>query len=279
MQCMIIEALETSCHITNLTSQLSCNGIYNNAINFLNQSQQLITLHRQGKGLSPMGWLLANNDFNFVAQHTQPNSMMSCHEGQLTIQPSINIVCQYHTNLTVPPAPFDHFKVLEKLLLVLPKTTLTGLYGALCNYQQTILLEDNCELIETFSQWLNGEQINWESYIGKGPGLTPSSDDMLTGMLFVAYACYKEKIQSLVPFFKGTPDLSLLTTSVSKNYLYYASQGIFSSYLIKLANQLANNEVSLHTLFELLDVGHHSGADTLLGIILGCHAIKNSYCA
>lgn len=279
MQCMIIEALETSCHITNLTSQLSCNGIFKNALNFLNQSQQLITLHRQGKGLSPMGWLLANDDFNLVMQHIQPNSVISSYEGQLVIAPSIHIVCKHCTNLTVSSIPFDHLKALENLLLVLPQTILTGLYGSLCHYQQSIMLEDNQNLIKVFSQWLNGEQTNWETYIGRGPGLTPSSDDMLTGMLFVAYACYKEKTKSLVPFFEGTPDLSLLTTSVSKNYLHYASQGIFSSYLIKLANQLANNEVCLHTLFELLDVGHHSGADTMLGIVLGYHAIKNTYCA
>lgn len=274
---MKIEALERSYHITNLTSQFICNGIYNNALNFLNTSQQLITLHRHGKGLSPMGWVLTDNDFDLIAQSIQPNSMISSKQDELLISPSIKVISQNSTNLSTPYIPISQLRILENLLRVLPQSALTGLYGALSNYQQIIQMDDNHKLINDFSLWLNGEQINWEKYIGKGPGLTPSSDDMLTGMLFTAHACYKEKVQSLSPFFKHTPDLSLLTTSVSKNYLSYAAQGIFSSYLITLANQLINNDLSVHKLFELLTVGHHSGADTLLGIGLGYKAIRKSY--
>lgn len=270
---MKIEALECSYHITNLDSKLACNGIYNNALNFLDQSQQLITIHRQGKGLSPMGWVLADHDFNLIMQHIQPNSIVNSHAGQLSILPSINIVCQYHTDLTVPAVPFSHLKTLRNLLAILPRHLMTGLYGPLVEYQKTMALEEVHQLMDSFNQWLNGDAINWENHIGRGPGLTPSSDDMLTGMLFTAYACSKEKLETTIPFFENTPDLSLLTTSVSANYLHYASQGIFSSHLIKLANQLANNDVSLHTLFELLAVGHHSGVDTLLGIMLGYQSI------
>lgn len=263
-----------STQVINYNESFICNGCFANAINFTNHNNQLITLHREGKGLSPMGWLLTAQDFDHVARFIQPQTLISCQPNVLTLSPELSLVANNLTDLSLPKVATDQLLKITRLLPIVSKESSTGLYGALHDYKNIIKLKELQVLVNYFSLWLEGQAIDWQHYIGKGPGLTPSSDDMLVGMLFVAQACQPEKIASLTPFFNITPDLSTLTTSVSQNYLQFASRGFFSSYLQNLANKLANNEDILRDIFELLTVGHHSGADTLLGIELGLCAIN-----
>ncbi|MEX5486790.1 DUF2877 domain-containing protein [Proteus mirabilis] len=114
---------------------------------------------------------------------------------------------------------------------------------------------------------MSGKAVNWAMFIGKGPGLTPSSDDMLVGMLFAHYLAQPEK--SIEHFFNETPPLSSLTTIVSQHYLEYATRGIFSTYLIQLGKKIKNKEIIFKDMLEILSIGHHSGADTLLGLWIG----------
>ncbi len=55
---MDIIALAGSRHVTQDYGALRCVGSFNNAINFLTENARLLTLHRAGSGLSPMGWQL-----------------------------------------------------------------------------------------------------------------------------------------------------------------------------------------------------------------------------
>lgn len=63
---MDIIALAGSCHATQDYGALRCVGSFNNAINFLTERARLLTLHRAGSGLSPMGWQLGARDFDRV---------------------------------------------------------------------------------------------------------------------------------------------------------------------------------------------------------------------
>lgn len=63
---MDIIALAGSRHATQDYGALRCVGSFNNAINFLTESARLLTLHRAGSGLSPMGWQLGARDFDRV---------------------------------------------------------------------------------------------------------------------------------------------------------------------------------------------------------------------
>lgn len=273
---MIIKALAVSSHIINYKDSFICNGCFANAINFINGNNQIITLHREGKGLSPMGWVLAAQDFDCVADFIRPQASIMSLGDVLVLSSELKLVANNITHLSLPQLSITQLLKITHLLPIISKKTSTGLYGALYDFKNIIKLDELQDLISRFSQWLAGQSIDWQYDIGKGPGLTPSSDDVLVGMLFVAYAYHAEKILSLPPFFGITPDLSNLTTSVSQNYLQYASRGIFSSYLNNLANKLANNDSILTETFELLTVGHHSGADTLLGIELGLCAINQN---
>ncbi|RTF41479.1 DUF2877 domain-containing protein, partial [Serratia marcescens] len=63
---MDIIALAGSRHATQDYGALRCVGSFNNAINFLTENARLLTLHRAGSGLSPMGWQLGTRDFDRV---------------------------------------------------------------------------------------------------------------------------------------------------------------------------------------------------------------------
>ncbi|HGY5781798.1 TPA: DUF2877 domain-containing protein, partial [Serratia marcescens] len=63
---MDIIALAGSRHATQDYGALRCVGSFNNAINFLTESARMLTLHRAGSGLSPMGWQLGARDFDRV---------------------------------------------------------------------------------------------------------------------------------------------------------------------------------------------------------------------
>ncbi len=63
---MDIIALAGSRHVTQDYGALRCVGSFNNAINFLTENARLLTLHRAGSGLSPMGWQLGARDFDRV---------------------------------------------------------------------------------------------------------------------------------------------------------------------------------------------------------------------
>ena len=104
---------------------------------------------------------------------------------------------------------------------------------------------------------------------GQGPGLTPSNDDTLLGLLLSAHLDSRIQVTGLAPFFAQTPPLDALTTLVSAHYLRYAEQGVFATPLHALAQGMRAPEEVSAAVAAVLSLGHFSGADTLLGVWLG----------
>ncbi len=63
---MIMQALSVSAHLPKETGILNCVGRFNHALNFVTPSGELLTLHRYGRGLSPMGWMVSDTDFQAI---------------------------------------------------------------------------------------------------------------------------------------------------------------------------------------------------------------------
>lgn len=110
--------------------------------------------------------------------------------------------------------------------------------------------------------------------LGRGKGLTPSGDDHVVGLLALQASfrpfslTFNQAVYELV-------NAESITTDVSKEYLFYAAQGKFSSSVINLLNQLAKSQtVYQNELDELLKTGHSSGVDTAFGLLLGLLAIR-----
>lgn len=62
----------------------------------------------------------------------------------------------------------------------------TGLFGPLAMAASDPLPAELRQFRHCFQAALNGVKTDWRHWLGKGPGLTPSHDDTLSGMLLAA---------------------------------------------------------------------------------------------
>ncbi len=114
--------------------------------------------------------------------------------------------------------------------------------------------------------------------IGLGPGLTPSGDDFLVGYLaglWSTAANSSSRTQFLAALDAEISETARNTNEISCAYLRSAAKGHVSEPIAKLAQQLnqANNIGNVRAATQAaLQVGHTSGADGVLGLLLGCLA-------
>lgn len=103
----------------------------------------------------------------------------------------------------------------------------------------------------------------YNSLIGMGLGLTPSGDDFIAGVLAYEFATRKKIITENLDFIN--------TNHISREFLKYATKGIFSEDILKLLN----NKIDF--VEEILKSGHTSGADTLFGIYYAARISDNHF--
>ena len=112
--------------------------------------------------------------------------------------------------------------------------------------------------------------------IGLGPGLTPSGDDFLVGYLAGLWATAgnrPSRTQFLAALDAEISEAARYTNEISCAYLRAAVKGHVSEPIATLAQQLreTNDMRSVEaTTQAALQVGHTSGADGVLGLLLGC---------
>lgn len=114
--------------------------------------------------------------------------------------------------------------------------------------------------------------------IGLGPGLTPSGDDFLVGYLAGLWSTAGDspsRMQFLAALKTEICAIARNTNEISCAYLRSAAKGHVAEPIAKLAQQLkqANDMRSVRVATQAaLQVGHTSGADGVLGLLLGCLA-------
>lgn len=120
----------------------------------------------------------------------------------------------------------------------------------------------------------------FDYWIGRGTGLTPSGDDILTG-LCAAFAALKQQndlnwIENLASYMNQYGGER--TTAVSVAYLTYAAKREFHSHLIQVMESLVQPDGRQlpATLDEMKKMGHTSGTDTLIGVLTGVGAVLYS---
>ena len=102
--------------------------------------------------------------------------------------------------------------------------------------------------------------------LGLGPGLTPSGDDFLGGMLIALYVCGKKSFQKQL--FTQVKSLLNSTGPVSRAHLKAAALGEGSHSLHQVLNMLLEgNETQLEPGIDAINqIGHTSGWDALAGV-------------
>ncbi|WP_339227088.1 DUF2877 domain-containing protein [Oceanobacillus sp. FSL K6-2867] len=124
---------------------------------------------------------------------------------------------------------------------------------------------------------VNGQGLDdvkkvFDYWIGRGLGLTPSGDDLLTGIcasLSILHGTSNHFHLLLRDYVKQYG--LQRTTQVGYEYLFYAAQHEYHSHLVQLCSALLTQQESeLSTVLEeMRAIGHTSGTDTIIGVLLG----------
>jgi len=111
--------------------------------------------------------------------------------------------------------------------------------------------------------------------VGLGPGLTPSSDDMLAGLVLLCVLCARNR--RTVP--SGTrlvahaavSEAKGRTTILSEEYLGQAASGRGNEPVMRLCASLLTGEADSveRETRRVVSIGETSGTDTILGLFLG----------
>ncbi len=108
--------------------------------------------------------------------------------------------------------------------------------------------------------------------VGNGPGLTPSGDDALVGLLAVLHRSGSDAIAVSARTLLGACIRPLLgrTTTISAHYLRLAFDGHFGEHLTNLLDARGSGvDVLADLVARVRDTGATSGADALVGVVSG----------
>ncbi|GAT66050.1 carboxylase [Planomonospora sphaerica] len=136
------------------------------------------------------------------------------------------------------------------------------------------LLADGCAEASLLRSLTAAEQL-----IGLGPGLTPSGDDMLAGLLValrhLGAAAGVERAVWLAGWLAAavTFDARGRTTPISATLLHCAARGESSGEVLAVLRALAGHRPLQPALGRLLGLGHTSGADLAWGLRIGLAAV------
>lgn len=114
------------------------------------------------------------------------------------------------------------------------------------------------------------------SLVGLGPGLTPSGDDLLAGMMIGMWVMAENSLhlRKILPFVERTIHhfAKSQTTAVSAALLGHAAAGVGSSSVHRFVQTLIEVDDSLDSLEiakRISNFGHTSGWDCLAGLLIG----------
>lgn len=121
------------------------------------------------------------------------------------------------------------------------------------------------QVVDILNQYLHTQDpLYLLSMIGCGLGQTPSGDDVLVGMLALAYSCnHMEFIQQLK--YVCEPVLHQ-TTSVSQMMLRQAFEGQFNQWHQELILSLSQAQMVREKAEKCATLGHTSGTDFMVGV-------------
>jgi hypothetical protein len=142
-------------------------------------------------------------------------------------------------------------------------------FGCLIAGKQNALASHAQPALEALDAWLAGHALGDEAamLVGLGPGLTPSGDDYLGGMLVALRACGRgSRADSLWRWLE--PRVPRLTSPISGAHLAAAAAGEGHEALHLCLARLFANDPQLDDAIAQLDaVGHCSGWDALAGAV------------
>jgi hypothetical protein len=128
--------------------------------------------------------------------------------------------------------------------------------------------------IDTLSRWLLNldPDPDWPAQLlGLGPGLTPSGDDFIAGMM-IAFHGIGEIVKAELIWQATTPQAGISTNPISYAHLQSASTGYGSAALHNaIAMIVSGRTVEIQSaIIRVAAIGHTSGWDALAGAVAAC---------
>ncbi|WP_030144968.1 DUF2877 domain-containing protein [Spirillospora albida] len=171
----------------------------------------------------------------------------------------------------LPPAVLA--RGVRALETALTAAGMTG--GGLAGHPDPLLLADRCAAGD-----LAGAVEAAERIVGLGPGLTPSGDDVLAGLLLAlrhvggAVRGGGDTARWLADWLGAavTADAGTRTTAPAATLLHCAAAGGAGAEVAAVLRGVAGSEAPSAAARRLLAVGRTSGADLAWGVLAGCRA-------
>lgn len=258
---------------------------FSNGFN-IQMGNSLIFIGNKKNGLLPFGIHLREEDTSFAVSSIMNNEFVKWNESKNSIEFSnVSITLEKGKPFNNELIPMKSRQTFERSFhqftsLLMNVNVKTGLDVSINKFLKKFENVGNHEWdeVETFIIKLIEAAISNDEmlmdkvlkyFLGRGQGLTPSGDDTIVGFLafdaishFLSEKFY-DKISKKI-------EGESITTDVAREYLRYALRREYSSTVTNVVNSIAsgNKELEMH-FKKLLGVGHSSGLDTLLGILIG----------
>ena len=225
-------------------------SIFNNGFNIVNDKNELIFIGTNKNGYFPFGITIDQYTIHHIKETLKIND---------TVRLTKNGVNHNDFMLMVNKAELYAYKEVTE------QADISTIKKVVDDYDFTDYAggDFNPEKLSSIIDDLADDSADFPlAYLaGRGIGLTPSGDDIITGILYV------DKLQPFIAerhLFELDQYISqTVTTIVSENFIKLALKGIFSTRITAIGNEPSQESVD-----ELLELGSSSGRDTLYGIYM-----------
>lgn len=278
-------------------------SVFRLACNIRLEPYRLLTLLSYEKGNVPHGIRLSPPSQPVFSDLFTVGRPVACRGGILRINPpdfSVDLrsarlwhvdLKQLHIDLCQPTQAQSWAVAWSELATYHRRSGLLGfaeLFGhsegrSIASATSVVLMQQAAHTIPALLRATNGFQCDdamtsIRPLIGLGPGLTPSGDDFLVGYLAGLWCTAHtnpSRMRFLTVLGSELSEAARNTNDISYTHLRSATMGHASEPIAKLAQQLShmNNMNGVRAATQTaLQVGHTSGRDGVLGLLLGCLA-------
>lgn len=297
---MRIMTQDASSHVFSVMDQSPSgvvHSVFNNSFNLI-FGDRLIHIGASENGLSPFGisvsgslaTLLTASVRNEKEAHWKSDKQEISIGNKITVDVSI---AEIHDMALADDEP-DADLLYKRSVICAEHLSANGFRAGLINSdeEQTSLLnyllhgrspqtefESRIVSLEMLAQgnFSDAPKAVYDYWIGRGPGLTPSGDDMMTGLLasMEMQGILSLDLRATLKEYLEQQGLKR-TTPVACEYLLYALRGFFHASIRNLCMAFSNGDGQQFSsaLEEMEKIGHTSGIDTIIGMLIGIKAGK-----
>lgn len=266
-------------------------SIFKKTINFNDISMKMYTVMREDLDNGPYSMRIKNDFASFTDLNISISDSIVIKDRQLFIGDALVIkldMCKIWETpkLSIYPET-DTLSIFRKNLeRYNDRLILKGTYGGgkypyikICTsliqeYQPSFVEVELEKRIYKLKQSLDNEDTfleqNIKSLIGLGNGLTPSSDDILAGLIISLSLVKSQK--SKLAFNRIKEILTKIpasTTDVSIAMLSASLEGMARETVFRFIDELCNSDIQDDTIADMFSIGSSSGTDMSVGIIMG----------